>query len=313
MKNEEILKENNGKRFSVILINPPYGMAGSSTLHLQFVDKLLDICDKQIDIMPFGFVLIHRKKQDEFKEKFSKYLVSVNEEDKKLFGDITIGSVAIYYFDKNKNKDIIKLSFLNGERKEIKSLLDINTFENNIENKIYELISSKGTQQGFTFIGLNGGENENNKSIIKKYNIIKEYFDNHNTCAILIVSNANGKMNGKYMSSKIGQIFTSYNDFYNFARDIKPQHNILAFNNKKAAENCKKALENPLLRFILYRIQDDQHILLSKCYKHIPNIDWSDDRVKTDEGLLEICGCPKNKAKDYADYCKNIIEQVDKK
>ena len=36
----------------------------------------------------------------------------------------------------------------------------------------------------------------------------------------------------------------------------------------------------------------------------IPDINWEDDRVKTDEGLLEVCGCPKDKAKEYAEYCK---------
>ena len=51
----------------------------------------------------------------------------------------------------------------------------------------------------------------------------------------------------------------------------------------------------------------------NKCYKYVPDIDWSDDRVKTDEGLLEVCGCPKDKCKEYADYCKKIIDKVDKK
>ena len=45
----------------------------------------------------------------------------------------------------------------------------------------------------------------------------------------------------------------------------------------------------------------------------IPDINWEDDRVKTDEGLLEVCGCPKDKAKEYAEYCKKIIAEVDKK
>ena len=47
--------------------------------------------------------------------------------------------------------------------------------------------------------------------------------------------------------------------------------------------------------------------------KYIPNINWSDDRVKTDEGLLEVCGCPKDKCKEYAEYCKKVINEVDKK
>ena len=35
--------------------------------------------------------------------------------------------------------------------------------------------------------------------------------------------------------------------------------------------------------------------------------------VTSNEVLLEVCGCSKDKCKEYADYCKKIIEQVDKK
>ena len=35
LNNEEILKENNGKRFSVILMNPPY----LKNLHIKFMEK----------------------------------------------------------------------------------------------------------------------------------------------------------------------------------------------------------------------------------------------------------------------------------
>ncbi len=49
------------------------------------------------------------------------------------------------------------------------------------------------------------------------------------------------------------------------------------------------------------------------CYKYIPDIDWSDSRVITDEGLLEVCGCPKDKAKEYAEYCRKYMEEFDNK
>ena len=35
--------------------------------------------------------------------------------------------------------------------------------------------------------------------------------------------------------------------------------------------------------------------------------------VTSNEVLLEVCGCSKDKCKEYGDYYKNIIEQVDKK
>ena len=62
---------------------------------------------------------------------------------------------------------------------------------------------------------------------------------------------------------------------------------------------------------MLLKKQKDHNMVL-KYFTHIPNIDWSDDRVKTDEGLLEVCGCTKNKCKEYAEYCKHIINDVDK-
>ena len=53
--------------------------------------------------------------------------------------------------------------------------------------------------------------------------------------------------------------------------------------------------------------------MVTRVYKYIPAINWEDSRVITDEGLLEVCGCPKDKCKEYADYCRKIIEEVDKK
>ena len=34
--------------------------------------------------------------------------------------------------------------------------------------------------------------------------------------------------------------------------------------------------------------------------------------VVTDEGLLEVCGCPKDKCKEYAEYCSKYMEEFDK-
>ena len=52
---ESFLDMNNGKKFDVILMNPPYGSdkTGDRYLHFKFVDKILEICDKSIIIMPF--------------------------------------------------------------------------------------------------------------------------------------------------------------------------------------------------------------------------------------------------------------------
>lgn len=86
----------------------------------------------------------------------------------------------------------------------------------------------------------------------------------------------------------------------------------MLFKSVKAAENCRIALRNPLLRFTIYRLQDDRH-MCPRVYRCVPAIDWEDDRVRTDEGLLEVCGCPADKCLEYAGYCRGIIEKIDSK
>ena len=77
------------------------------------------------------------------------------------------------------------------------------------------------------------------------------------------------------------------------------------------AENCKKAMNNPILRMFLLKTQTTQS-LTTLCYQYVPNIDWSDPRVVTDEGLLEVCGCSKDKCKEYAEYCRKYMKEFDK-
>ena len=42
MTNEEIQNKNGGKKFDICLMNPPF----SGSLHLEFLDKLTDLCEK---------------------------------------------------------------------------------------------------------------------------------------------------------------------------------------------------------------------------------------------------------------------------
>ena len=129
-----------------------------------------------------------------------------------------------------------------------------------------------------------------------------------------MVNIANGGMNGSFISSKNGLIFNHINDLINLfiERSNSTGYTIVILNSKKSAENCKIALQNPLLRFTCYKTQIDQNMTINKVYKYVPAINWEDERCLTDEGLLEMCGCPKDKAKEYAEYVKNYVEERDK-
>ena len=313
---------NNSKRFSVCIQNPPYGSVGGDTKHLRFVDKCLDIANYQVTVMPFTFVTkIYHKPAKKYKEKFSPYLSEVEEFDSKYFKDTAMPNVGIYVFgDETQNIDI---KYINSQNESLTSLLDKSDITN-YEKEFIQYLEKQGTQEIVYAGGTRKRKSElqkvaveNHKDFLKKKIIdscknLKQQLNTYKTG--LIVNNSNGGMNGKALSSKSGQIFNSYKEFENFfiERNVSSGYNVILFNSNKAAENCKIALQNPLLRFTIYRSQDDQN-MGHRVYKYIPNIDWSDDRVKTDEGLLQVCGCPADKAKEYAEYCKKIIKEVDNK
>ena len=311
-----------GKKFDVCIQNPPYGSRGCDTRHLRFVDKCLGLAETQIVIMPFTFVTkIYHKPAKKYKEKFSPYLSEVEEVDYKYFKGTAMPNVGIYVF--GNETQYIDITYVNSTSETLTSLLDKSNFSN-YEKEFIQYLENQGTQE---IIWAGGNRKraselrkiniENHKDFLKKKVIdscknLKQQLNTYKSG--LIVNNSNGGMNGKAFSTKNGQIFNSYEDFENFfiERNVSNGYNVMLFNSTKAAENCKIALQNPLLRFTIYRTQDDQN-MPHRVYKYIPAINWEDPRVKTDEGLLEVCGCPKDKCKEYAAYCRKIIEEVDNK
>ena len=293
-------------KFDICLMNPPYGSVGGDTIHLKFVDKCLDFASTQVVVMPFKFVTkIYHKPAKKFKEKFSPYLSEVEEIDSKCFIGTTMYNVGIYVFgDETQNIDI---KYVNSQNETLPSYL-----ENQGPQEIVWAGGNRKLKSELQKVAVENHKDFLKKKIIDSCKNLKQQLNTYKSG--LIVSNSNGRMNGKAFSLKSGQIFNSYKEFENFfiERNVANGYNVILFNSNKAAENCKIALQNPLLRFTIYRSQDDQN-MGRRVYRYIPAINWEDDRVKTDEGLLQLCGCPADKAKEYAEYCKKIIEEVVKK
>lgn len=316
-------------KFDVILINPPFGSVGGDVLHLKFIDKCLELANKQVAIFPFGFVIkVNHKPSKKYKESFDRYLETVEEVSSTVFSSTKMQNIAIYVFDVDKkpNSKITIQRLSKDNNQEVNSLLDISDFDD-YEKEIIKYLSKQG-QQDMVEAGQMNKRNKQltkipkskhqeylNNNIIQSCNKLKQKLSNNETRFGLIVNMINGGMNGKTISSRNGQIYNSYKDFVNLFLKLQTSsgYNIILFNSEKSAQNCKIALQNPLLRFTFCKTQHDQHMGINRVYKYIPAIDWSDDRVKTDEGLLEVCGCPKDKCKEYAEYCRKVIEEVDKK
>ena len=308
MKNKEELEKNTGvKHFDICLMNPPYGTneSGNKDIHFKFVSKCNQISNKNIVIMPFRMFIATNNKFDNYKNEYQSILQSVEQVDPTVF-DLQLSSAAIYEFDNvNGNNNHIKINLINGTEKNIDSLLDFTYYEiNEYEQTILKYLDNKGNVN-YHLVGAAGKKGRQEDFIKGQY---KKKF---NPDDVLLITNFSYSGETKFMSSKTGQIFRA-KDAEKCDYAMKGYRSvILKFKTFEEAENCKIALNNPALRFGLSKLKDCQDIS-KRMRRYIPNIDWSDNRVRTDEGLFEVCGCPKDKCKEYAEYCKKIIDEVDK-
>ena len=311
-------------KFDYIVGNPPFGSVGGDTLHLKCLDMVYDkFIKKMLIIMPWGFVTKDTRSFKKYQIKFAPKLQYVKEIAGNNFEGTCMPSAAIYEFTNEETESTI-LEDLSGNKSEKSDLTNISLFTT-YEEEIIKYLESKGSQLTINtgnvdkrkkeLVGMT--DNECYKYLLNKLInnclSLKENLANLYNSGI-ICSRANGGMNGKYFSSQSGQVYNTYNDFEKYFIDkfASIGYAVILHKSNKAAENCKVALQNSLLRFILYKTQIDQNIYITH-YKYVPAIDWEDERCLSDEGLLEMCGCPKDKAKEYAEYCKKIIDKVDKK
>ena len=115
MKNEEILKENYGKHFDIVLMNPPY----DRSLHLKFLEKVIEIADNVVSIQPTRWieevniqeVSSQAKKYENSISKHIKDLEIIYAERAKIDFHINLSmNLGIYVCDENGGYDYKKLS-----------------------------------------------------------------------------------------------------------------------------------------------------------------------------------------------------------
>ena len=119
MKNNEILDMNNGKKFDICLMNPPY--AGS--LHLKFLEKTIEIADKVISVQPCGFLEVptsnnYKKYENNIINKINDIQIIPMTEARDLFEIDISEDIMIALCDKNNKRKI------NIIQKEIYSIIE---------------------------------------------------------------------------------------------------------------------------------------------------------------------------------------------
>ena len=319
------------KQFDICLMNPPYGTTGGDDIHYRFTEKCISLCDKTICVMPFALVNKLTGKNPFWRKNLSKNIVDINELNaKQVFNGTTQDNVGIYTFISNNyikrlpktfiDSNHIHISYLDGHEENVQELTgDPFTI---YEKGFLKYLKAQGMNT-ILWLGYLSHMKEycKNKKILDKNiakNIrIKEYSNKlpKNKIA-LVINQANGSLNATYINNNTtGKIIRNSKELETFLieRNTTSGYNFIILNNIIAAENCKKTLQNPLLRYILSKLQTDQSITIKNCLIYIPDINWEDPRVTTDEGLLEVCGCPKDKAMEYAEYCRKYMKEFDNK
>ena len=100
---------NNGKKFDIVLMNPPYGNKLSKVspyLHLEFTNKCLNIANNVISVFPDRLLTSTSKAYDKYKEQFDDRLESVERINANKTFNIILGSIGIFTFRKDKSDTI---------------------------------------------------------------------------------------------------------------------------------------------------------------------------------------------------------------
>ena len=107
MSNEDILKQNNGKKFDIVLMNPPY----DRSMHLKFLEKTIQVADNVISIQPTRWLeeSVNKDKKsaacNKYEESISKHIKDLEiitaDQAKKDFNIFLAFNIGIYTCDKN--------------------------------------------------------------------------------------------------------------------------------------------------------------------------------------------------------------------
>ena len=304
---ENILKENKGKKFDIILSNPPWGQS----IHYEFTQKYLDLAHDVISIMPISIIKRNSKHFNKFKDVYNDRLYDVEEVDSSVFQSTNMQNCCIYCF---KDKiDSLHIKYLDGKEENVNCIndKDYSGFTDYEKEIVKYLYNEKPNWVNGDFVKVGMPRKENIPYYTER--ILSKLPDDKVYMIVNATDGTNKVQPHFFFSSKVGQICDTKEELKKllYERGGAVAH-YMYFDNYKSAENCKNAMQRPLLRFPLSRTQSDQN-LTAKHFNYIPDIDWSNDQTKTDEGILKLCGCPSDQCIKYVNYCNNVIKEADRK
>ena len=273
MKNEDILKENGGKKFDVVLMNPPY----EKKLHERFLLQTLDITNKLITVQPLTW-LTNQKQNKEITQKIDNLYCNIEQIDpNKYFDALFAQDIAIQYIDKDKNQEIIfndnKYNKCNEISKNSNNKL-LMEFKNIILNNI-----DKSLDDNFKFVpGIPGHPKDkhteynpkDNWYIVKGAAIRGHAYKGIDPDFYTLIPKPNTEIFNKYFIGK-------YKELINL--QYKNRNNISyywAFNTLNEAKNFINYITSDFARACL-KLNKTTANIIGGALKYIPWFDFSDE------------------------------------
>ena len=233
---------NKGKKFDIILMNPPY----SRSLHLKFLEKTIQIADNAVSVQPVRWLeeKVGRYKKNsaynKYKESIAKYIKDLEiitaEEAEKKFNAAFIFNVGIYLCDKNGGYDIDKLT------------------SNDIVNKVFEKmddninnhIEFSEPKNSIVVSLITGGNNGRNK-------VIDLYFQNSDYDRYIY--DEYGKRLDNGLTFKQNREKTAWGNV-----KVRGEQTNIKFNNIDECINFFNYTRTYLFRYIFNQITSDVHV-----------------------------------------------------
>ena len=260
MRFEEVLKENGGKKFDVVLMNPPY----DNGLSEKFLEKVIDISNIICTVQPLAFV-VGKKQTKKIINKINNCYVNIEKV--------------------NTEKYFIDAHYLNGDQ-------GITLIKNNKDKKIlYNNIEIDDIT--------NVRRYSDDKYIMEFKNIVEKLYNKDNVNSYTILNwKLNDSEKKKYMDKFIIRISLLVREYKLFAGDTKiglykdlsklktnkqntPGETdylkmFILFNTEIEMNNCYNYLHTDFVNACLYLIKTTMHTDNGEL-KYIPWFDFSDE------------------------------------
>lgn len=293
-------------KFDVIVGNPPYGSCRdkNNNIHYIIAEQLNEkFNEKMILIMPHRVLYATSNKFDHFKKQLNNVSNIIEVDSKEYFEDTNMEDVGVFVFENDIPKELV-FTNKNNEVITFKNLLNADSIFSDFEMKFMKrLYNEKPNYNPYRVCRPIDKTVKFNEHFCSRFSIKDKYF----VCSNL----ANGAIDGRFFPKKEASVIvTDILKYLNQQNDYACKV-ISSYNTKIAATNYVNALKRPLMRFGLIKMQTDQS-MTARCYQYIPDIDWSDSKTQTDEGILEMVGFSKKEAKEFAKYVKDFVEKFDK-